>query len=134
MAAFTFRKAERLSKKKLIDQLFASGRSFFIYPYKVVWLLIDLDQDQPYPAQVLITASKKAMRMAVARNRVKRQTRELYRLQKHLLYDLLLEMNRHALIGIVFTANEIMPHDQASEKIKQVVERLLKEFGKQLNG
>jgi ribonuclease P protein component len=130
MTAFTFRKPERLNRKKLIEQLFARGSSFFIYPYKVIWLL--MDAEHPYPAQVLISVSKRAMKRAVARNSVKRQIRELYRHKKHEIYAILSEKGRHALIGIIYTGSEKLPFELAEQKINQVMARLLKEMRKQL--
>jgi len=73
MAGFTFRDTERLKKKKLIDQLFAKGLSFYHYPYKVVWLFSP--NEQPLPAQMMVSVSRRMMKRAVDRNRVKRQVR-----------------------------------------------------------
>ena len=131
MALFTFREKERLKKKKLIDQLFTSGMSFFSYPFKVVWLLTE--SDHPYPVRVLISVSRRTMKRAVDRNRVKRQVREVYRHQKDKIYAFLEEKKQHALLGIIFTGNELLTHEQTSEKINQVMARLLKEMKKQID-
>jgi ribonuclease P protein component len=126
MAVFTFRDTERLKKKKSIDQLFANGMSFYIHPYKVIWLINETEQ--PSPAQVLISVSRRVMKRAVDRNRVKRQVRELYRQEKETIYAYLAEKQRYALIGIIFTGNEFLPFPVAKEKINIVMARLLKEF------
>lgn len=131
MAIFTLGREERLKKKKQIDLLFGSGRSFYFYPYKVFWALTD--EDESYPAQVLISASKRSMKNAVDRNRVKRQTRELYRYQKPRLYKYLSAANRHALIGIIYTGKTKLEFEEAREKIIYIVDRLIKEFEKQLS-
>lgn len=130
MAVFTLRKEERLKKRKQIDLLFTSGLSFYSYPFKVFWTLTD--SEQPYPVQVLIGVSRRAMKKAVDRNRVKRQIRELYRHQKITLYDYLAEKKKFALIGIIYTGNSKLTFEEAREKINQLMERLLKEFKKQL--
>jgi len=126
MAGFTFRDTERLKKKKLIDQLFANGMSFYSHPFKVIWLISETEQ--PSRAQVLISVSRRVMKRAVDRNRVKRQVRELYRHEKEVIYDFLAEQHRYALIGIIFTGNELLPFPTAKEKINQVMVRLMKEF------
>lgn len=123
---FTFRDTERLKRKKLIDQLFASGKSFYIHPFKVIWLLTA--NPLPSPAQVLISVGKRAMKRAVDRNSVKRQVRELYRQQKGMIGEYLIANNRHVLIGIIFTGNEILPHSLAKEKINMALARLLREM------
>ena len=83
MGKFTFRKEERLSKEKHIQELFDKGSSFYLFPFKVLFL------PNPDPAvqhhQVLISVSKKNFKRAVDRNLIKRRIREAYRLQKELL-------------------------------------------------
>lgn len=126
MAGFTFRDTERLKKKKLIDQLFANGMSFYSHPFKVIWLVTEVEQ--PSPAQVLISVSRRMMKRAVDRNRVKRQIRELYRHEKAMVYQYLEEKHKYALIGIIFAGNELLPFPNAQEKINQLMVRLLKEM------
>ena len=126
MAAFTFRKEERLKSKKQIDQLFASGRSFFIYPFKVFWLYSD--DKQPLPARVLISVSRRNIKKAVQRNRIKRLVREAYRHQKHELYHYLDGHGRHLTLAIIYTAQEMMTLDDVSRKINRVLSRLMKEL------
>jgi ribonuclease P protein component len=126
MAVFTFRDTERLKKKKSIDQLFANGMSFYIHPFKVIWMINETEQ--PSPAQVLISVGRRVMKRAVDRNRVKRQVRELYRQEKESIYAYLEEKQRYALIGIIFTGNDFLPFPVAKEKINLVMARLLKEF------
>lgn len=128
MAVFTFKKDERLKKKKQIEQLFSSGQSFFVYPYKVVWLMTD--SDLPVPAQILVSASRRALKRAVDRNKVKRQFREVYRYNKQEIYDFLEDKEKSALIGVIYTGHEILPFEDAREKIKQLLIRLLKEIKK----
>lgn len=82
---FTFKKAERLKSKKLIDLLFSKGESFLQYPVKFVYLPTELPQK--HCVQVGVTVSKKNFKKAVDRNRIKRLLREAYRLNKHQILD-----------------------------------------------
>jgi len=56
---FTYPKAEHLKSRKAIEQLFKSGQSFFIYPYKVVYQLAESswkppeDDSKPVVAELL---------------------------------------------------------------------------------
>jgi ribonuclease P protein component len=128
MATFTLRKDERLKRKKQIERLFAAGNSFYIYPFKVFWLVSE--RDQPCPAQVLINVSRKSMKKAVHRNRIKRLIREVYRHQKVGLYEFLNENQKHILLGIIYTGHDIMSYDQIKEKINRVMMRLLQDIKK----
>jgi ribonuclease P protein component len=89
MVSYTFKKAERLCSKILIDNLFAKGnRVVTQFPFRVLWQFNTL-ADAEYPAMVMISVSKRNFPKAVDRNRIKRQLRELYRLNKHTLYEAL---------------------------------------------
>lgn len=82
----TLRKAERLCSKKLIDALFAGGnKSLAAYPVRAVYMVVE--KDAPAPVSLLVSVSKRRFKRAVRRNRVKRQLREAYRRNKHILYQ-----------------------------------------------
>src|SRR5690606_34395065 len=76
----SFSKAERLCSKKLITQLFSKGSAFNLYPLRFVILKAEAP-GTGFP-QVLISVSKKYFKRAHDRNRLKRQIREAYRLNK----------------------------------------------------
>src|SRR5687767_15833995 len=83
MGKHTFRKEERLSKDKLIQELFDRGSSFYLFPFKVFFML-NPDKDVRFH-QVVISVSKRNFKRAVDRNLIKRRIREAYRLNKELI-------------------------------------------------
>ena len=76
------KKAERLCSKKAIDALFTGtdSKSLSAYPIRIVYR-----HTEEAGIRILVSVSKKRFRHAVDRNRVKRQIRETYRLNKHIL-------------------------------------------------
>jgi ribonuclease P protein component len=127
----TFKKAERLNKKKLIDKLFSEGHAFNAYPFKVIWLETNIES--PYPAQVLISASKKNFRKAVTRNKVKRLIREAYRFNKSKFYDFLTSHNKQCIIGLLYIGKEELTMEQTTDKIINIIDRLVLEMENKLN-
>jgi ribonuclease P protein component len=97
---FTFEKKERLSHRKQIDRLFNEGDQFNLYPYKIFFQVNETPEDAP--AQILIAIPKKKFRHAVDRNRIRRVTREAYRLHRHILTDSLITKSTKLQIGIVY--------------------------------
>lgn len=83
---FTLGKEERICSRTLIDKLFNGdeSRSLSSFPLRVVYMLTER-KEQDVPAKLLVSVSKKHFKHAVKRNRVKRQIRETYRLNKHLV-------------------------------------------------
>lgn len=83
--SFTFTKIERLCGVKAIDELYASGKSKTVFPLKLIYKKSEFDS--PFPVRVLFVVPKKKHKRANKRNFIKRRMREVYRLNKHVLYD-----------------------------------------------
>ncbi len=81
----TFNKQEKLKSKKLIEQLFAEGKSISTYPLKLLYLKVDHENDCTLQAGVSVP--KRKFKSAVSRNRIKRLLREAYRKHKHIIYE-----------------------------------------------
>ena len=70
---FTLGKNERLKSRKQIEQLFDSGKSFTIFPFKVYYFLSPLTtQDSRLTTFFGVGVSGKNFKKAVDRNRIKR--------------------------------------------------------------
>ena len=116
MGKLTFKKKERLSKEKNIQELFGKGSSFYLYPFKVFFMK---NPDPAYPVhQVLISVSKKNFKKAVDRNLIKRRIREAYRLNKNQLS----EQNK-LLIAYLYSVKEILPSAQIHERLIKTFKR-----------
>ncbi len=82
---FTFKKIERLCSKKAIDDLFANGKSKTQFPFKLIYKKSEFES--PFPVRVMFVVPKKKHKRANKRNDIKRRMREVYRLNKHNLYE-----------------------------------------------
>ena len=80
----TFKKEERLFSKKVIDKLFADGKSIFVFPLKIVYLETSLSSGSK--VQAAFTVPKRNFKKAVQRNLIRRRIREAYRLNKTTFY------------------------------------------------
>jgi ribonuclease P protein component len=78
---YRFPKAEKLKSRKSIEYLFSDGKSITQFPIKMFFISVENNEI----TQAGFAVPKRNFKKAVDRNRIKRQVREAYRLQKHLL-------------------------------------------------
>ena len=122
---FTFKKEERLKSKKIIGRLFnKEGQSFAIHPLRIIWLTTPLPSD--YPVQFGTVVPKRHFKKAVARNRIKRQIKETYRLNKHLIYEHLNQKEKQCAIMVVYTGKEEVEFDELDKKMQQIIRKFIK--------
>ncbi|NWJ49336.1 MAG: ribonuclease P protein component [Bacteroidetes bacterium] len=124
----TFRKAERLCSKKLITDVFEKGHSFYIKPFKTLW--IDTTLSTSAPVQLLITVPKRYIRDSWQRNSIKRLIREAYRLNKDPFYSILQQKQKQCALAIVYTGRKIITATEAESAIILILCRLSEEYEK----
>lgn len=119
---YKFGKNEKLKSRKKIEGLFKTGKSFSLFPFRVVYLFTDDEQS----LQAGFSVSTRNFKKAVDRNRVKRLMRESYRLQKRLLTDTLFAANKQLSVFFIFTGNEVPDYQLVFEKMTAVIKRFQK--------
>ncbi|AGA78050.1 ribonuclease P protein component [Echinicola vietnamensis] len=120
-------KKERLHSQKLIKELFDKGSSFFLYPFKVIYLPLEGEEEAN---QVLFSVSKRKIRKAVHRNYLKRRMKEAYRLNKSILIN---GKNNKKLIAFVYVAPGLEEFHKIQSKVQKVLNRLADRQGANRN-
>jgi len=118
---YTYRNEEKLKKKNLITELFASGKSASVFPLKMIYL--QYDHDSPYKIQAGVSVSKRNFKRAVDRIRIKRLMRESYRKNKNMLYANE-DTKKHIMMFIYQGKNEVS-YELMEEKMIQLIEKFL---------
>ena len=80
-------------------------------------------QDRQEPVKVLVSVSKKRFHHAVDRNRVKRQIREAYRLQKQMLIEQVPD-GQTVEIAFIWLSDQHRPSAEVSTKVRHLLERI----------
>lgn len=120
---FTLSKDERLSRKKIIEEVFKNGLSIKSQALIVVYYYTELPVK--FPAQVMFTASKKLYKRAHDRNRIKRLMREAYRKQKHVVYNSLNRKQKQAALLFIFTGRQLPNYPYVHGKMSELLRKFV---------
>ena len=112
----TFSKAERLCSRKVLEELFSGGHpSVSAFPLRAVFMPNDVGL-----VRIMVSVSKRYFKRAVLRNRIKRQLREAYRLQKEALQPLDGGLD----IAFLWSSNETLPTEKVFQKMRSILCRI----------
>jgi len=126
MPSFSFSKNERLKSQKVIQRLFKEGKSLSSFPLRLIYLADSSDQ-AGLKIQFAATVPKKKFPKAVRRNRIRRQIKECYRLDKNLLAQKLEnKFNGSLSIMIIYVAPEALPYAKMERAMKYLLQKLAK--------
>ena len=102
-----FPSSERLSLQKDIDRLFDTGQAFISYPLRIIYLPDSGDPATHSAISILVSVSKKRIKLAVDRNRIKRLIRESFRLNKNETSTLFKLNGKHLHIAYIYICNDV---------------------------
>lgn len=121
----TFKKAERLTRKKLIQELFEHGSSFFLYPLKVLYLTKDDPTIGTY--QVLFTVSKRNFKNATDRNLLKRRMREAFRKCKEKIYYSF-PKQPNLLIAYIYVGKDVATYKEIEKSTVSALQKVIQKL------
>lgn len=127
-ASFTLHKEERLKSRKQIELLFKQGKSFAFMPFRVYYKKNEEGEiaSNKTPVVFGVGVSSRNFKKAVDRNRIKRLTREAYRLQKTIVTDCANERKIQLNVFFIYTAKELPDFAEVKLKVEQALKRLVK--------
>ena len=140
MERATFPKSERLRHKTLVDGVFASGRSKFEYPLRMVYRPLtgaELESafrigvpDRIAPLQVMFTVPKKKRRHAVDRVLMRRRMRECWRLSRRRLREAVESHPdlRTLSVALTYSADRNIDSRKIAAKTEALIEHLIREL------
>jgi ribonuclease P protein component len=120
--SYSLGKSERLKSRKQIDALFESGKKITQFPFRLLYKT----EAGLSGLKAGFAVSSKNFPRAVDRNRIKRLTREAYRIQKK---DLEISLSRNSFgiqLFFIYTGKEMVTHEETTWRLKQLLDKLLK--------
>lgn len=124
--SFTLPKKEKLKSKKLIEQLFAEGRTLAHYPIRLIYLKTKLEDNAKI--KIGVTVSKRNFKSAVKRNRIKRLMRESYRLNKSQIFN---NIEGDYAFMFLYLGKEMPDQKKISETMIHLIQKFYRETTKE---
>lgn len=120
----TYPSIEKLKSKKLLDELFSSGKKINAYPIKLVYKQLNFEDATLIKTGVSVP--KRNFKKAVDRNRIKRLLREAYRLNKHIVHD---NLDQKYVCMFLYLGKEMPTFEELHSKIELLLAKLLVKEG-----
>lgn len=132
---FTLGKNERLKSRKQIELLFSKGKKFTLTPYRIFFLIIPKTQNGNLQGNLNFgtTVSARNFKKAVDRNRIKRLTREAWRVQKNELKERLTKAGLHMNVFFIYTGKGLPDFLSSKEKVGQALKKLSDKINENLS-
>ena len=123
---FTLGKNERLKSRKQIEKLFAEGKSFAVNPFRIYFIVngqLSMVKGGSY-VQFGVGVSNRNFKRAVDRNRIKRLTREAWRLQKNALSEKIRTTQKQLNVFFIYTGKELPDFTTVKDKVAVALKKL----------
>lgn len=123
---FTLGKEERLKSRKQIEQLFDKGKSFVVAPFRIYFIVNSESPIQKGESRLKFGTgvSAKNFKKAVDRNRIKRLTREAWRLQKNEIREKTSETQKQLNVFFIYTGKELPDFTTVKDKVAIALKKL----------
>lgn len=116
---FSLSRQERLKSRKQIEALFLHGEALFIFPFRIKF---SLHQQSDKPGMLFaVSVPKRIFKKAVCRNRLKRLTREAYRVAKTRLNHLLHNQEASMNMMFTYTHKELLSYAEIAKAMQQAL-------------
>ncbi|HQS23601.1 MAG: ribonuclease P protein component [Sphingobacteriia bacterium 24-36-13] len=135
----TYSKQEKLKSRKALEQLFAKGKSFSVFPIKVFYTVSDqlvgdvidnpeIKINETGLVQAGVGVSSRIFKKAHDRNKVKRLLREVYRTQKQPLYTSVASNQQQLNVFFLYIGKELPVFADLQIAMEKTLEKLIRKI------
>lgn len=95
-----------------------------VFPLRAIFIVEDNEDGSVPPVRLLISIPKRRLRHAIDRNRMKRQIREAYRLNKHILYEVAASKGKKVSLALVCISDTPCTTDKVNRSTVKILTRI----------
>lgn len=101
-----FPKSEKLTSKRIIEDIYSDGQKLKKYPFILNYIEINDSFDIDCQVQIVTAVPKRKIKLASSRNRVKRQIKEAYRLNKQPFIEEMISLDKKMALFLIYIGKE----------------------------
>jgi len=140
----TYSKQEKLKSRKALEELFAKGKHFSVFPIKVFYTVVDqsvsdwaadnargnseIKLNHSALVQAGVGVSSRIFKKAHDRNKVKRLLREVYRTQKQPLYTKVAANQQQLNVFFLYIGKELPVFADLQIAMEKTLEKLIRKI------
>lgn len=117
-----FPKEEKLKSRKLIGEIFSKGAVVKSFPIRIQFVFHD-NADFPL-YQIGASVPKRSFKKAVDRNRIKRQIREAFRINKNDFLSRIQQSDKKIALMIIFSGREKLDYKRIEAAIVKSLQKI----------
>ncbi|MDP4685192.1 MAG: ribonuclease P protein component [Crocinitomicaceae bacterium] len=121
-------KKYKLCSHTIIKAIFEEGKTIKQYPLRSIALAIEPDSTKA-AFQLVISVPKRNFKKAHDRNRIRRQLKEAFRLNKGILEEKLIEQKQQIALFLVYTERTQLEYKVLESKMKKLIQQITIEQG-----
>ena len=121
-------KKYKLCSHTIIKAIFEEGKTIKQYPLRSIALAIEPDSTKA-AFQLVISVPKRNFKKAHDRNRIRRQLKEAFRLNKGILEEKLIEQKQQIALFLVYTEITQLEYKVLESKMKKLIQQITIEQG-----
>ena len=126
MKQFRFPKAERLHKKTEMSGLFKDGHFLYADCFKLIYTYKTTEP----PLSIAVSIPKKQIKTAVARNKLKRRTKDCIRQNNAEIKQLCKQKNLKISAMLIYTQRKQLPYTEIAHSVDTIFKKLQLEIEK----
>jgi ribonuclease P protein component len=123
-----FGKKYKLCSHTIIKAVFEEGKTIKQYPLRSIAMTLEPDSTKA-AFQLVISVPKRNFKKAHDRNRIRRQLKEAFRLNKLALEEKLIEQKQQIALFIVYTERTALEYKVLESKMKKLIQQITIEQG-----
>lgn len=126
----SYGKKEKLKSRKELDALFNGGKSFLVFPVKVLYAYTDATSAA---VKTGVGVSSRYFKKATDRNRVKRLLRETYRTEKAPLLEVIQTQSLSLNVFLLYVDKSLPEYTNLKKVMNTVIQKLIQHAATQKN-